>query len=280
MEIYWLWVISNAILGLIIGSFLNVVVLRRNTGKSLAGRSGCLTCGKTLYWYELVPVLSWLVQHGRCRGCESRISAQYPFVEFATCVVFAILAAAMVPIVLHIFGLALLATYIAIIAYDMNHTIIPDIWSYVAAILAIVAAYLSIPPELMGVQAAVSIAIAGPMVALPLYLLWYFSKGRAMGLGDAKLALSIGFLVGILDGLSALMLAFVIGAIISVFVVIVLPSIRLWLAMRGITRLGRPLTAGTMDYEVPFGPFLVVGVLIVWFANLFGIYIPFFVFPV
>lgn len=279
MEIYWLWVIGNGLFGLIIGSFLNVVVLRRNTGKSLAGRSGCLSCGKTLAWYELVPVVSWVTQHGRCRGCESRISAQYPLVETSLALSFGILAAALVPLPMHLLGLVLLSFYAAIVAYDMNHTIIPDSWSYSAAVVAFLLSIAAMPLELVTIPVLVSVLVAGAVIALPLHLLWYFSKGKAMGLGDAKLALSIGFLLGILDGVQALMIAFVIGAVVSVLVVMVVPRVRLWLAMHGITRLGAPLAPGTMDYEVPFGPFLVIGALIVWFANLFAMALPHLLFP-
>ena len=80
-----------SILGLIIGSFLNVVILRFNTNKTLGGRSGCMACEKELNWYELIPVFSFFALQGRCSGCQTKISVQYPLVELATGVIFGVL---------------------------------------------------------------------------------------------------------------------------------------------------------------------------------------------
>ncbi len=77
------------ILGIVVGSFLNVIVLRFRSGlKATQGRSICFSCGKTLQWYELIPVASFLFQGARCRGCNSRISWQYPLVELLTGAIF------------------------------------------------------------------------------------------------------------------------------------------------------------------------------------------------
>ncbi len=77
------------IFGTIIGSFLNVVILRYNTGYSpVATRSRCFNCGKILKWYELIPILSFLIQFGRCRNCKSKISIQYPLIELLTGIIF------------------------------------------------------------------------------------------------------------------------------------------------------------------------------------------------
>src|SRR3989344_4234135 len=82
------------VFGAIIGSFLNVIILRYNTGLSqknsigFSGRSHCFSCGKNIKWYDLVPVLSFLFLKGRCRHCKSKISIQYPLVEFITGILF------------------------------------------------------------------------------------------------------------------------------------------------------------------------------------------------
>src|SRR6185369_13016413 len=84
------------VFGILVGSFLNVVTLRWNTGMSISrGRSKCFSCGKDLKWYELLPVASFAAQRGKCRGCEAKISWQYPLVELASglCFVLAYLRA-------------------------------------------------------------------------------------------------------------------------------------------------------------------------------------------
>ncbi|KKP84730.1 MAG: Type 4 prepilin-like protein leader peptide-processing enzyme [Parcubacteria group bacterium GW2011_GWD2_35_7] len=77
------------ILGLIIGSFLNVVIFRFNTERSFGGRSGCMTCQNKLCWYELIPLISFFALKGRCRNCKAKISIQYPIVELMSGLIFA-----------------------------------------------------------------------------------------------------------------------------------------------------------------------------------------------
>ena len=133
------------IFGLIIGSFLNVVIFRYNTHRSFGGRSGCLTCQKKLSWYELVPVFSFLFLKGRCKGCQTRISIQYPIVEFITGVVFMLLFLKFQNIFfLDTFGFTITYAYYALIfslllviaVYDLKHKIIPDTLALVIGILS------------------------------------------------------------------------------------------------------------------------------------------------
>ena len=82
-------VLAFGILGLCVGSFLNVIILRRGK-RSLSWRSECMSCAKTLAWYDLIPIASWVILRGRCRACGSSISIQYPLVEAATAILFAV----------------------------------------------------------------------------------------------------------------------------------------------------------------------------------------------
>src|SRR6476620_776440 len=75
--------------GLCVGSFLNVVILRRGR-QSMSRRSACMSCGNTLAWYDMIPIASWIILRGRCRACGSSISSQYPLVEAATAILFAL----------------------------------------------------------------------------------------------------------------------------------------------------------------------------------------------
>lgn len=249
------WIITNALLGLIIGSFLNVVVIRANTGKTLLGRSGCLSCAAPLHVRHLIPIASWIFQRGRCATCGCRVSMQYPIVEAATALIFAFVAWGGYSLLLHPLLLIVVSLWVAAIAYDMRHTIIPDMWSFSAAGVALLFALLSRGPTAL---------FDGVVVAAPLFALWFFSKGRAMGLGDPKLALSIGWVLGIVDGLAAVMASFVIGAAVSLLVLLPLPWYRrlyTQLRKRGLREGGGTFT---MESEVPFGPFLIAGALTVW----------------
>src|SRR5574343_2050011 len=83
--------ILSFVFGAIVGSFLNVVSLRFNTGVGLGGRSKCMSCGTGLTWKELVPIFSFLFQRGACKKCKSKISWQYPLVEFVAGVIFVLI---------------------------------------------------------------------------------------------------------------------------------------------------------------------------------------------
>src|SRR5690606_3236364 len=113
------------------------------------------------------------------------------------------------------------------------------------------------------------------IAALPLFSLWLISGGRWMGLGDAKLSLGIGWLLGPLWGIVAVFLAFVIGALISICILLPLPVLQRHLARWGILR-GTPPPSYTMKSEVPFGPFLIASTLLLWFALLYDIPLPLF----
>lgn len=258
--------VTAGLFGLIVGSFLNVVILRWGA-KSLGGRSECSSCRHTLAWYDLVPVLSWIVLRGRCRYCGSRISGQYALVEIVTALLFFLVWAAPFPysFLYRAVACAIAALLICIVAYDFRHTIIPDPWVYGFDALALVSALLVLPTA----APSWSLLIGGFLAAAPLFLLWAVSGGRWMGFGDVKLALGIGWLLGPLSGLFSVLFAFVLGSVTLVPL--------LWYG-RLVTHTGWYLYGMrglTMKSEVPFGPFLIASTLLVWLSHMYGFDIPY-----
>jgi|TARA_Y100000310_G_scaffold345866_1_gene471950 leader peptidase (prepilin peptidase)/N-methyltransferase len=146
---------------------------------------------------------------------------------------------------------------IVIVAYDLRHTIIPNLCVY--SFIALTFLWLFIDIETMTlVNPSIISILAGPLVAFPLFLLWLVSRGKWMGLGDAKIALGIGFMLGIYGGFSALMISFWAGALVSV----------IFLALQKKTALSRAGKQLTIKSEIPFAPFLVFGFFLVFFFNL------------
>lgn len=249
------------LLGTIIGSFLNVVIYRFNTGKSITkGRSICMTCNHHLRWYELIPVLSFVMQSGRCRRCKSIISHQYPIVELSAGLMFAFVAFKFLPllyasihlyIILVILFVFIFSLLLVISVYDLRHKIIPDKLVYLFIFLSFVSIFINtFPLGPIFIIPTLSALLAGPIIALPFVLIWFFSKGRLMGLGDGKLMIGIGFLLGLSSGIFAVILAFWLGTAVS---------LSLMLASR--KRIN-------MKTEIPFAPFLIIGTLISFFFNL------------
>ncbi len=231
--------------GLIVGSFLNVVILRLGA-KSKGGRSFCLSCGKTLRWYELVPILSFLHLRGRCRHCSSRISLQYPLVELLTGLVFAAVFWKESFSLLLLFSLVLWSLLIAIAVYDLRHKIIPHLLIYPAISLS----FLHLLYTYFVLHTASPLDFwGGLLLPLPFALIWFATGGRAMGLGDAKLLVIFSWYLGFAHGLSALVIGFWFGAGLA----LLLLSLRL-------KRL-------TMKTELPLAPFLIVGLLVVYLTG-------------
>lgn len=248
-----LFLLFSFILGTIIGSFLNVVALRYNTGMTLKGRSKCFSCNTTLSWIELIPLFSFIFQGGACKKCKSKISWQYPVVELLAGLLFILIFYFFPPIsvaagVTTLFYLLITAILLVIVVYDIRHKIIPNTLAYTFAVIAFI--HLFISPDLSFQIPTVLNLLSGVIVALPFAALWLVSKGTWMGLGDAKLALGIGWALGLLPAISAIVLAFWIGAIVSV----------IWMFI-----VFRKIKA---RYEIPFGPYLILGMYIVIFTGI------------
>ncbi len=250
--------------GIIIGSFLNVVIYRFNTGMGVDGRSMCFSCSKTLQWYELIPVVSFLVLRGKCSSCKSKISWQYPLVESFTGGMFVavflkyqhLLEKDLSSFVyLFLFTISIFIIYTIIFVYDLKHKIIPDSLSGIAALVTFIGLFISTTGGLHIALPTFSHLLAGPALATPFALLWLISRGRWMGLGDAKLAISMGWFLGLMQGITSVMFAFWIGAIVGVLMVGV---------QRVLSAKGSHLT---MKSEIPFAPFLIIGLALVFFTS-------------
>lgn len=246
------------IFGLIIGSFLNVVILRMNTERSFGGRSACMSCQKKLAWYELIPLVSFVVLVGRCQSCKTKISIQYPIVEFLTGLIYALLFFKFQDIffldnLIFIFTYAYYAVMfsllIVIAVYDLRHKIIPDSLALILGILAFAGLFIFNESGFYPHLPLMWEFLSGLIIAAPFALFWLVSKGRWMGLGDAKLAIGLGWLLGLSRALSGMVLAFWIGAIVGLTLVI-------FSKKHG------------MKSEIPFAPYLVLGTLLAFLFNL------------
>lgn len=228
-------------LGLLFGSFLSVLITRLHTGKPgiLTGRSQCPKCGKKLGILELIPLFSYLFQGGRCRKCKKTIGWHYPVLELSTGALFAGMAfAGFDPLPLTLFyGLVL----IFIFFYDLLYLEIPDEVMMPAIAIAFMASFLPQTPTWID-------AVQGAGALVTFFLLQIVvSKGKWLGGGDLRIGAFMGLMLGLTQGLLALFIGYLIGAVVSVFL----------------------LLMGWADRKtmVPFGPFLVLGTLItLWYG--------------
>ncbi len=289
MEFFYSIVIFT--FGLVIGSFLNTVIYRLaftpKVGSDglwkkksfLKGRSFCPKCYHVLAWYDLIPLLSFLILRGRCRYCGKKISIQYPLVEMATGLIFLLIFNFQFSIfnkfsifnfqfLFSTFYLLIISSFLIIIfVYDLKHYIILDKIIYPAIAIAFLYNLILNSP----VRNAFGVADAGRQfiihnsifaalgAAAFFFLIWLLSHGKWMGIGDIKLVFFMGLLLGFPEILIALFFAFLIGAIIGIGLI---------LAKRK-----------TLKSEVPFGPFLITGTFIAlfwgegiinWYLNIFN----------
>lgn len=267
-----------AVFGLLIGSFLNVVIYRlprQCLSVWRTARSVCPRCGVQLRWFDNVPVLSWvLLLRGRCHGCGDRISWRYPFNELLVGLVFCGFAILDLPletgeagVVWPDEGWGLLAVHcfvfsvlLALAWIDLDHRILPDALTLPGIVIAPILCGLvpeSMPSPIIGpfdsmlglpadnVTAVLNGIVGAAVAGGGLWLIgWLGSRAfgkPAMGLGDVKLFAAMGGLLGLWSGL-ALLLACLVGSIVGIGVLLV-----------------------SRERYVPFGPFLAVGMMVTWF---------------
>lgn len=215
------------IFGCIVGSFLNVVALRQGTEKDLGGRSHCPTCGNQLSWYELIPVVSFLAQIGKCRNCKTSIPFQYIAVELFTGVLFYIgtrffiMSFSIVnPWVFfaQLSVLLVIISYIVLISvYDLRTKQVPLMW-FISLVISSLA-YLGIFYATSGFSFGwhdIWFHVSGIIVALPFFIMWLVSKGHWMGFADVEIIAWMGMFLGIYRGASATLIAFYAGALFAI----------------------------------------------------------------
>jgi len=249
---------GSALLGVIVGSFLNALSFRFNTGvpflsaRGMGGRSRCMQCGHALGGLDLIPLFSYLLLRGKCRYCSSRISVQYPLVELMAGALSAGVFLLNPSPFAFAFWFVVWMTLLFVVMYDTKHMIIP--WS--CSILLIVLAVVGLLGGLVDTSLTLWALLAGPLLALPLFLLSLVSWGRWMGWADSLLELSLGALLGVSAGATALMLAFWSGALVGIALLVL---------SRIFTRLR--FFRYTIKSEMPFAPFLVLGAALAYFCH-------------
>lgn len=276
------------IFGLFIGSFLNVLILRCNTGVSVVyGKSKCRDCNTYLKWYELIPVLSFLAQKGRCRNCKVKISLQYPIVEILTALIFGLAYLKTIKFFdygffylrsLNLIGLSLLLEKISVFPigvkeilffltaiiffscllvisiYDCYHKIIPNSYSFFLFIFSII--FVIVFSFLFyDFKFFLKNILSGLAFFSFFFLLSFVSGEKWMGYGDSKLAASLGLFLGTpVKTLMAFVFSFWLGAIFGILILI----------------LSRDKS---LKSQVPFAPFLALGAFLAFLIEMDFIYL-------
>jgi leader peptidase (prepilin peptidase)/N-methyltransferase len=235
---------AAAVLGAALGSFLNVCIVRWGAEPKesvVRPRSRCPQCGKGIAWYDNIPVLSWLLLRGRCRGCGNPISVQYPLVEIAAAIVWGYLGARHGPTIEALRGAVFGTILLGIAVTDLRAYIIPDEFTLGGLVLGLGFSLAGNP----GLLAAAIGAAAGFL------LLWvvgaagtWLFKQEAMGGGDIKMMAMVGAFLGWKGVLLTIFLGALLGSLIFV-----------------------PMHLAGSRRLVPFGVFLALGAAVAWLVG-------------
>lgn len=232
------WILIIFLLGCSIGSFLNVCIDRLPKGQDIVkSRSHCDFCKRTLSWYELVPVVSWLIQLGKSRCCRKKLSIQYPLVELITGIgfvyLFFVFSIYHLAFIIYIVSLLLFCSFLVLFISDLKYELLPT--------ELLIISFAGCMSQMILLHTYVNI-LFGLCAGSFFFLLWFFSKGKAMGDGDIWLAVLIGLITGYPGIIIALYIAFLTGA--AVGVILILGKVK------------------TLKSHIPFGPFLIFGLLV------------------
>lgn len=234
-----------ALLGLAVGSFLNVCIHRLPQRKSVVSPgSRCPGCGYELRWYDNIPVVSYALLGGRCRSCQSGISIRYPIIEVITMAVFLAHYWIIGPDIILVPRLFFACLLIVLFAIDLEHHLLPNAITLPGIVIGLLFSLL-LPPGI--ISAAIGTLIGGGSLWLIGEAYYRYSGQEGMGGGDVKMLAMIGAFLGWKLALVTLVFSSIAGALIGMVV----------LAIR----------RGGLKYALPYGTFLAMGALV---ASLFG----------
>ena len=237
------------VLGLVIGSFLNVCIYRIPAKLSIVKpRSRCGSCGKTLTTLDLIPILSWLFLKGRCRHCGAKISIRYPLVELLEGVLFILVYACfgftwMTPLMWCFFAFLTVVFFI-----DLDHKIIPNRLVIFGCVLGLMPAFyhwLSIYPLYYSdrfFEPVISMMVPALIMLITAFLSLILFRKNGMGMGDVKVYLPIGIFLGWQLALMSIWIAFFTGGVFGLFWILVLKK--------------------SKNDMIPFAPFIVLGTIV------------------
>lgn len=232
-----IYLILFFIIGLMVGSFLNVLILRIDNLKSVVNtRSRCPGCKHTLAWNDLIPLVSFFLLKGRCRYCGKKISNQYPMVEFGTGLAFAVLFLAFGLNLPLIYYLLIFSILIVVFVYDLRTQMTPEVFVWLALVLSFLGSWY------FGGLGMLSMIYGGLVAGGVLALLVIVSKEKWMGSGDIKIGLILGFLVGYPAAVFGIFSAFLLGSIAGLIYM--------------------KIANKTMKDTLPFAPFLILAAYI------------------
>jgi leader peptidase (prepilin peptidase)/N-methyltransferase len=253
-----LFVFLSFLVGLVAGSFLNVLIYRLPRGFNFVkGRSFCPKCKKKISWFDNIPFLSFFILRGKCRRCHSPISWRYPTVELLTGIVTVLVLIFKFEIlslfltfdfenILEVFLYLILVWSLVVIFFiDLEHQIIPD--EIVFPVIALFLFFSLITNYQLLITNYLPAALGAFMF---LFVVWAITRGRGMGFGDVKLAFLMGLCLGSPGIIIAFYIAFLTGAMIGAILILVKK-----------VKFGQPIA---------FGPFLVFGTFIalIWRENI------------
>lgn len=246
------------LIGLALGSFLNVVIFRIDELSTiLYDRSHCPKCKKVLAWYDLIPFLSYILLKAKCRYCNEKISMQYPLVEIGTALLYLFLYLAFGLSYSLLFYIIVFSLLMVVFVYDIKTQTVPEVFVWIALGLSLVGGWYF--GNLTFLNSVVGGIIAGGFLGA----LVFFSKEKWMGAGDIKLGIILGLLTGYPLVLVALFAAFVFGSIAGIALILY--------------KFGA-VNGKSLKTEMPFTPFLILGMLcalifgqqiIYWYMHLF-----------